>query len=106
MKEGEMGPVEKEVGNLVRRKALHKKKKLRMGSETWENLLDHLREEIDELDDAVNHRLPMTEKEREENVLEELGDIYGLLIHAAHKSGYRMYQVEQRELAKLLERFE
>ncbi len=96
--------IEKEVQNLIARKALHLKKGVRMGSETWRNLLDHFQEELDEFDDAVNNPVT-TKRQKDEETLEELGDMLGLLIHATLKCGFTFYQIEQREIAKLYERF-
>ena len=103
-----MGSVEREVLKLIARKALHKKKKVRMGKENWDQIFTHLLEELNELEDAVG--MPMTTSSeiriRQDCILEELGDMLGLLVHATIKSGFQMYQVEQREIAKLHERFE
>lgn len=62
--------------------------------------MDNMDEEVQELQDALSVFVSNSPE-----VLEELGDILGVLVHATLKAGFSMEQVEQRELAKLKERF-
>jgi predicted house-cleaning noncanonical NTP pyrophosphatase (MazG superfamily) len=98
--------IEKAVNELIKRKALHKKKRVRMSEETWAELFNHLYEEMDELETAIENPREINHADQQAAKLEELGDLLGLLTHAVVKCGFTMEQVEQRELLKLKERFE
>lgn len=95
--------IEYVIEKLMRSKAFHKKKCFRLGSETWKDIVDHLWEETEELEAAEQIRDPT---ERKLEMLGEMGDIYGILVHAALKMGFKMRDLEKREIAKLRERFE
>lgn len=97
--------IEEEIRGLIKRSALHKKKGIRLGQEMWGNVIEHLYEEVDEFDDAILNIQELEPKDKDEAVLEELGDILGILVHATIKAGFTMEQVEQRELKKLQERY-
>lgn len=115
--------VEQAVHDLIARKAVHAKKGTVMGQEKWANVFNHLKEEIGEFDTATTMLVlamgglhtPFTAENlaHQQNhiqaarnaQLEELGDIYGLVVHAIVKAGFTVRQVEERELEKLKERF-
>jgi NTP pyrophosphatase (non-canonical NTP hydrolase) len=103
--------IEAAVINLIACRARHKKKNTVMGEETWDQLIEHLLEEAGELVSALGFKIDEFEQAiqirhiNKENTLEELGDIYGILVHATIKAGFTMEQVEARELDKLKERF-
>ncbi len=101
--------VEQAVHDLIARKAVHAKKGTVMGEETWDQVFSHFHEEQYELREAVNELTTVYMygplEGTEDNVLEELGDLYGVLVHAIVKAGFTVRQVEDRELLKLKERF-
>lgn len=90
--------IEQKVASLIADRAKHLKKGMVMGEETWKDVFDHLKEEIIEF----RCELGACHTARQ---LEELGDIYGIFVHMVLKAGFTLSQVEQRELAKLDERF-
>lgn len=117
--------VEQAVHDLIARKAVHAKKQTMMGEENWSDVIQHLIEEIGEFHRATEsiafwmrqcgltppfttehlcHQTHQLQGARH-NQLEELGDIYGILVHAIVKAGFTVRQVEDRELLKLKERF-
>jgi hypothetical protein len=113
--------VEQAVHDLIARKAVHANKGIAMGEETWKQLFEHMREETNEVRDEVTtvgylagliecHKgaTPEEEKALDErlcSLLEELGDLYGIIVHAIVKAGFTVRQVEDRELLKLKERY-
>lgn len=101
-----MQKIEEAVRELIARDAKHKRKKVRIQGVLWSNIIDHLYEEVDELDDSVQNWNELLPEEKKRGILEELGDLLGLLAHATVKAGFTMKQVEEQELLKLKERFE
>jgi hypothetical protein len=102
-------PIEEAINDLISRKAVHANNGITIGEENWDQLFDHLHKEVDEAAIAIKTSeallLAGAVEIIRDNILEELGDIYGILVHAAIKAGFSMKQVEDRELAKLKERY-
>jgi hypothetical protein len=94
---GFITPVEQAVITLIANNCEHRSG-VRMQEAAWLQIFEHLEKELKEFRDALgNNDKP--------NQLEELGDIYGIFVHAVLKAGFSMAQVEKVELAKLKERF-
>jgi len=94
--------LENVIERLIARKAVHARKGIVMGEECWVDIFDHLREEVKELEDAVwaNHALPGSA-----GIGEEIGDILGIVVHAALKAGFSVGEIVNMEIEKLKERF-
>lgn len=92
--------VEQAVRLLIVRHAVHKKKGTVMGNESWVQLIAHFWEEIDELDQELEESISNSP-----SILSELGDLYGILVHAVVKAGFTMDQLEAQTLKKFNERF-
>lgn len=98
--------LEGRVMRLINMRAVHKRYGTILGQEEWATVFAHLDDEKRELAEAVAFAAASgVDTRNSPEVLAELGDVLGLVIHAARKAGYTMEQVEERELKKLDERF-
>lgn len=97
--------LEEYVRHLVHINAVHNRKGTTLGKEDWREVVAHLREEVREFADAIDPTNEVDGRAKRENAIAELGDILGIVVHAAVKLGGTMKEVEQVEIEKLRLRF-
>lgn len=95
-----MNIVESRVRELIKLNAVHVRKGTKLRSAGWSEVVSHLREEVNEFIDALPPRKPDFA-----DAVTELGDVLGIVVHAALKMGITMKQLELIAVAKLNERF-
>ncbi len=78
--------------------AVHKTKGYNLGEVSLKYMLDHAREELDELEETL-------EPDSEPDIL-EFADIFSCLIHFGVRMGWSERSVEDALLGKLAERFD
>jgi NTP pyrophosphatase (non-canonical NTP hydrolase) len=99
------GHLERIIKILVAKNARHVRKGTVLGQETWLDVIEHLKEEVREFEDAMQPRYYAPIGEQHRHRIEELGDILGIVVHAAVKLGVSMAEVEAAEIEKLSQRF-
>lgn len=67
---------------------------------TARSVMDHLTDEIVELDDEVNAFLTEASPERRAALAEEAADCYLLLLHIAHKCGFDLESAARAKLER------
>lgn len=90
--------LEVKVKRLIDSNAVHRKSGAEMRTVTWDTVTKHLSDEVQEF----RYEVLNGEKEK---AIEELGDILGIVIHAAIKLDVSLERLSNCELAKLDLRF-
>lgn len=95
--------VEEAIKELIARRAVHAKKNVCIADENARSICGHLREELNELRDGMGLTLGYVYDN--DNVLEELGDILGIVVHLMIRNGCDSDELIEQCLSKLAQRY-
>jgi NTP pyrophosphatase (non-canonical NTP hydrolase) len=90
--------LEDDVRRLISLNATHISTGTRMSDVSWDTLFGHLTTEVNEAAAAIHDN-------DEDNIIHELGDVLGIVVHAIIKAGYSVQDAVDAEREKLRQRF-